>query len=82
MAATSAIAERLFSAMRRLKTWLRSTMKQKRFNSLAILSTHKDLTDKSTLRRSEIPLFQDMSIAITTISDILRRKTCKICNIF
>ena len=46
MAATSATAERSFSSMRRLKTWLRSTMKQKRFNSLAILSTHKDLTDE------------------------------------
>ena len=72
MAATSVIAERSFSSMRRLKTWLRFTMKQKRFNSIAILST---------LQRSEITLFQDMSIVIT-ISDILRRKICKICNIF
>ena len=46
MAATSVIAERSFSSMRRLKTWLRFTMKQKRFNSIAILSTHKDLTDE------------------------------------
>ena len=46
MAATSATAERSFSSMRSLKTWLRSTMKQKRFNSLAILSSHKDLTDE------------------------------------
>ena len=37
MAATSATAERSFSSMRRLKTWLCSTMKQKRFNSLAKL---------------------------------------------
>ena len=41
MAATSATAERSFSSMRSLKTWLRSTMKQKRFNS-----SHKDLTDE------------------------------------
>ena len=46
MAATSTTAERSFSSMRRLKTWIRSTMKQKRFSSLAILSTHKDLTDE------------------------------------
>ena len=46
MASTSATAERSFSSMQRLKTWLRSTMKQKRLNSLAILSTHKDLTDE------------------------------------
>ena len=46
MAATSATPERSFSTMRRLKTWLRSSMKQKRFNSLAILTSHKELTDE------------------------------------
>ena len=30
--------------MRRVETWLRATMKQKRFNSLAILTSHKDIT--------------------------------------
>lgn len=44
-AATSATAERSFSLARRLKTWIRSTMSQKRFNSLAILNIYKDLTD-------------------------------------
>ena len=43
--ATSCIPERSFSTARRLKTWLRSTMKNKRFNVLAILQIHKDLTD-------------------------------------
>ena len=43
-AATSATAERSFSLARRLKTWIRSTMSQKRFNSLAILNIYKDLT--------------------------------------
>ena len=46
MAATSATPERSFSTMRRLKAWLRSSMKQKRFNSLAILTSHKELTDE------------------------------------
>ena len=45
-AATSATPERSFSLARRLKTWLRSTMNQKRFNSLAILSFHKEITDE------------------------------------
>ena len=45
-AATSATPERTFSQARGLKTWLRSTMSQKRFNSLAILSFHKEITDK------------------------------------
>ena len=44
-AATSATPERSFSTARRLKTWLRSTMSQKRFASLALLNTHKKLTD-------------------------------------
>ena len=44
--ATSATPERSFSLARRVKTWLRSTMAQKRFNgALSILSSHKDLAD-------------------------------------
>ena len=42
--ATSASAERSLSMARRLKTWQRSTMKQVRFNSLAILNFHNDMT--------------------------------------
>ncbi|XP_066925948.1 zinc finger MYM-type protein 1-like [Clytia hemisphaerica] len=44
--ATTATPERTFSTARRLKSWIRATMKQKRFNSLAILNTYKYLTDK------------------------------------
>ena len=36
--ATSSTPERFFSTLRRLETWLRSTMKQKRFNSLTLLN--------------------------------------------
>ena len=43
--ATTASGERPFSAARRLKRWLRSTMNQERFNSVAILHTHKNLTE-------------------------------------
>ena len=45
VAPTAATAERSFSMMRRVKTWLRATMKQKSLNSLAILTSHKDITD-------------------------------------
>ena len=45
MPATNACSERSFSAMRRLKTYLRSTMGQSRLNHLMILHVHKDLTD-------------------------------------
>lgn len=41
--ASAATAERTFSCLRRLKTWLRSTMTQKRLNHLAILSVHRDI---------------------------------------
>lgn len=42
---SSANAERSFSALRRLKTWLRSTMSQKRLNSVAVSHCHQDLLD-------------------------------------
>ena len=44
--ATSATSERSFSTLRRLKTWLRSTMNQKRFNSL---NENPDIVDKMSL---------------------------------
>ncbi|XP_066910503.1 zinc finger MYM-type protein 1-like [Clytia hemisphaerica] len=47
--ATSATPERSFSMQRRIKTWLRSTMGQKRYNSLAILNSHKEIVDKLSL---------------------------------
>ena len=43
--ASSTEAERSFSALRRLKTWLRSTMKQPRLNALAVLHIHQDVLD-------------------------------------
>ena len=44
--ATNAISEHSFSAMRRLKTYLRSTMGQSRLNAIMLLHVHKDKTDK------------------------------------
>ena len=49
MPATNATSERSFSALRRMKTYLRSTMKQERLNSIMTLHIHKDLTDKLQL---------------------------------
>ena len=48
--AASCTPERLFSTACCLETWLRETTKSKRFNSLAILNIHKDLTDKLDLK--------------------------------
>ena len=46
---TRATSKRSFSLARRVKTWLRSSMTQKRFNALAILHSHKDIVDKLSL---------------------------------
>lgn len=41
--ASSAEAERSFSALRRLKTWLRNRMSQERLNDLAVCHIHKNI---------------------------------------
>ena len=45
MPATNATSERSFSALRRIKSYLRSTMTQRRLNHLMLLHYHQDLTD-------------------------------------
>lgn len=42
MPATNAVSERSFSALRRIKTFLRTTMTQCRLNNLMVLNIHKD----------------------------------------
>ena len=44
MPATNAVSERSFSALRRLKTYLRSTMTQTRLNNIKVLHIHNHLT--------------------------------------
>jgi hypothetical protein len=43
--ASSSEAERSFSALRRLKTWLRSSTSQERLNDLAVCNIHRDILD-------------------------------------
>ncbi len=50
MPATNAVSERSASAMRRIKTYLRSTMTQQRMNNVMILHIHKHLTDSLDLK--------------------------------
>ena len=74
---TSAAAERSFSMARRMKTWLRLTMTQKRFNSLAVLNTHKEILDELSLvevgndfvdgrptRRNEFGVFLETDLSL------------------
>ena len=42
---TTSTAERTFSALRRLKTYLRSTMSQARLNHTKLIYVHKERTD-------------------------------------
>lgn len=50
MPATNATSERSFSALRRLKTYLRTTMSQQRLNHLMVMHVHKERTDSLNLK--------------------------------
>ena len=47
--ATNAVSERSASALRRVKTYLRSTMSEARLNNLLVMHVHKDKTDNLNL---------------------------------
>ena len=49
MPATNAVSERSFSSMRRLKSYLRSTMNQSRLNHVMILHLNKEKVDSLDL---------------------------------
>ena len=49
MPAANAVSERSFSALKRMKTNLRSTTGDSRLNHLTMLNVHKDRTDALTL---------------------------------
>ena len=49
--ATNAVSERSASGLRRVKTYLRSTMSEKRLNSLMVLDMYKDRTDQLDLEQ-------------------------------
>ena len=49
MPATNATSERCFSALRRVKTYLRGTMRQDRLNYAMMLHSHKNRTDNLNL---------------------------------
>jgi len=48
MPATNATRERSFSALRRMKTWLRSTMNQTNLNWCMVLHIHNDDSYRQT----------------------------------
>ena len=48
---TTATSERSFSVLRRVKTYLRSTMSEARLNNVMLLHTHKDITDRIDINK-------------------------------
>ena len=46
MPATNAVSERSFSAMRRLKTYLHSSMRQSRLNHVMLLNINREKVDQ------------------------------------
>ena len=52
MPATNATSERSFSALRKLKTYLHSSMSQQRLNHLMLLHVHKERTDALDLEEA------------------------------
>ena len=50
MPATNASSERSFSALRRVKSYLRTAMGQQRLNYLMLLHVHKERTDNLNLK--------------------------------
>ena len=52
--ATNTTSERSFSALRRVKTYLRSTIRQGRLNHLMTLHVHKEFTDLLSAREVAI----------------------------
>ena len=49
MPATNAVSERCASALKRVKTYLRTTMTQSRLNNLMRLHVHKERTDRTSI---------------------------------
>ena len=55
MPATNAVSERSFSALKRVKTYLRSTMGESRLNHFMLLHVHKELADvEDNQRRKQL----------------------------
>ena len=72
---TSSTSERSFSALRRLLTYLRSTMTEKRLNNCLLRHVHKDLTKNLTYWKSLMISFQKMRNDGDTSVHLLRSST-------
>ena len=68
---TSATAERTFSALRRMKSYLRATMTQQRLNNVLIPHCHKSRTDELNLKEIAHDFFQKNDRRLAFFGNIL-----------
>ena len=64
MPATNSTSERSFSPTRYVKSYLRSTMSQEKFNNLMVLYVHKQYTDSIKLCDSGNDLLVKVSVEV------------------
>ena len=76
MPSTNAVSERSFSAMRRLKTYLRSTMRQIRLNHVLLLNMHKERLDSLDLDIIANDFVREMNTALEFLA--ISRGTSKV----
>ena len=69
--ATNSTPERSFSALRRIKSYLRSTMTQARLNHLMVLHYHQDLTDELDMKQVANDFYQCKGITYECICNVL-----------
>ena len=70
MPATNAQSERSFSAVRRVKMYLRATMSQQRLNHLMLLHVHKGQTD--ALNLVDVNVANDFICGSNNYMDIIK----------
>ena len=60
--APTAVNERLFSALKSLKTYIRSTTDDTHFENVIVLHIHRDFTDKLKLKNIATILFKALNL--------------------
>ena len=82
MPASNATSERLFSALRRIKTYLRTTMTQERLNNSTLLHVHQESHPKTACSCKKSAHPSKAELTATKSNDIImrpcaRRESCR-----
>ena len=76
MPSTNATSKRLFSALRRVKTYLCSTTCQERLNNLLVLHVHKDRTDSLDMLQVAKALLVTLIIGLKYLVNSTKNMSC------